>query len=130
MTWIADAGVVKVAQQTCEHHKCSSDCIITFNHFLKIIICVCSVSAAAAESLTRAPVRTLAEEGGHAIVAGGPMVTSCTGAVIDVLTAVVARPPVDAHAVVAAVSVVARSSVLACVGHQLTLVHIFSAVLT
>lgn len=94
MTRIADAGVIKVAQQTC------------------------------------APMRTLAEEGGYAVVAGGAVVTSSAGAVVDVLAAVVARPPVDADAVVAAVSVVARPSVLACVGHQLTLVHIFCAVLT
>lgn len=74
--------------------------------------------------------RALAEERGDTVVAGSAMVTSCTGAVVDVLAAVVARPPVDADAVVAAVSVVARSPILACVWHQLTLVHIFCAVLT
>lgn len=63
-------------------------------------------------------------------MAGGPVVTSCTGAVVNVLTAVITRPPVDADAVVAAMGVVARSSILARIGHQLTLVHIFSAVLT
>lgn len=94
MTWIADAGVIKVAQQTC------------------------------------APVRTLAEERGHAVVTGSPVVTSRTGTVVDVLAAVVTRPPVDADAVIAAVSVVARSTILARIWHQLTLVHIFCAVLT
>lgn len=63
-------------------------------------------------------------------MAGGTVVTSCAGTIVDVLAAVVARPPVDADAVVAAVSVVARPSVLARVGHQLTLVHVFCAVLT
>lgn len=57
------------------------------------------------------------------------MVTSCTGTVVDILAAVITRPPIDADTVVAAVSVVARPSILTCVGHQLTLVHIFSAVL-
>lgn len=63
-------------------------------------------------------------------MAGGTVVTSCTGTVVDVLAAVVARPPVDADAVVAAMSVMASSSVLACVGHQLALIHVFCAVLT
>lgn len=93
MAWVADASIIKVAQQTC------------------------------------APMRTLAEEGGDAVVAGGTMVTSRAGTVVDVLTAVVTCPPVDADAVVAAVSVVASPSVLACIGHQLTLIHIFCAVL-
>lgn len=79
---------------------------------------------------TCATMRTLAEEGGHTIVAGGAMVTGGAGAVVDVFAAVVARPAVDADAVVAAVSVVARPSILASVGHQLTLIHVFCAVLT
>lgn len=74
--------------------------------------------------------RTLAEERGHAIMAGGAVVTSCAGTVVDVLAAVVTSPPVDTDAVVATVCIVARSSILTRVGHQLTLVHIFSAVLT
>ena len=74
--------------------------------------------------------RTLAEEGGDAVVAGRSVVTSRAGAVVDVLAAVVSSPAVNADTVVAAVSVVARASVLACVGHQLTLIHVFCAVLT
>lgn len=74
--------------------------------------------------------RTLAEERGHTIVAGGAAVTSCAGTVVDVLAAVVTRPAVDTDAVVAAVRVVACSSVLTRVWHQLTLVHVFGAVLT
>lgn len=62
-------------------------------------------------------------------MAGGTVVTSCTGTVVDILAAVVTRPPIDADTVVAAVSVVARPSILTCVGHQLALVHVFSAVL-
>lgn len=78
---------------------------------------------------TCASMRTLAEERGHAVVAGGAVVTSRAGTVVDVLAAVVARPAVDADAVVAAVGVVARPAILTRVGHQLTLVHVFSAVL-
>lgn len=74
--------------------------------------------------------RALAEERGDAVVAGSAVVTSCAGTVVDVLAAVVTRPPIDADAVVAAVSVVARSPILARVWHQLTLVHVFCAVLT
>lgn len=79
---------------------------------------------------TRAPMGTLAEERSHAVMAGGAVVAGRAGAVIDVLTAVVAHPAVDAHTAVAAVGVVACSSVLACIGHQLALIHIVSAVLT
>ena len=57
------------------------------------------------------------------------MVTSCARTVIDVLAAVVPRPAVDAHAVVAAVRVVAGPAVLTGVGHELALVHVFRAVL-
>ena len=74
--------------------------------------------------------RTLAEERGHAVVAGSAIVTRCAGTVIDVLTAVVTRPAVDTDAVVAAVSVMAGSPILTSVRHQLALVHIFCAELT
>ena len=63
-------------------------------------------------------------------MAGGAMVTGGAGAVVDVLAAVVARPAVDADAVVAAVRVVARAAVLTGVRHQLTLVHVLGTVLT
>lgn len=78
---------------------------------------------------TCSPMRALAEEGSHAVVTGGTVVTSRTGTVVNVLAAVVTRPPVYTNAVKAAVSVVARASILTRVGHQLTLVHIFCAVL-
>lgn len=102
---------------------------VIFNYFIKIMIYVHAMSGGAADSRTCAPMRALAEEGGDTVVAGSTMVTSCAGTVIDVLTAVVTCPPVDTDAVVAAVSVMTRSSVLACIGHQLTLIHIFCAVL-
>lgn len=73
--------------------------------------------------------RTLAEERSHTIVTGSATVTSCAGTVVDVLAAVITRPPVDTDAVVTSVRIVAGSSVLTCVWHQLTLVHILSAVL-
>lgn len=73
---------------------------------------------------------TLAEEGSNAVVAGCAVVTSCTGTVVNVLATVVAGPTVDTDTVIAAMSVVAGSSILTCIGHQLTLVHIFCAVLT
>lgn len=80
--------------------------------------------------ITCAPVRTLAEERSHTIMTGSAVVTSCAGTVVNVLATVVTRPPVDTDAVVTAMRIVAGSSVLTCVWHQLTLVHILSAVLT
>lgn len=63
-------------------------------------------------------------------MAGGTVEAGGTGAVIDVLAAVLARPAVDAHAVIATVGVVAGPAILAGVGHELTLVHVLGAVLT
>lgn len=63
-------------------------------------------------------------------MAGGALIAGRAGTVVNVLTAVVSHPAVDANAVVAAMRVVARSSILTGVGHQLTLVHIFCTVLT
>lgn len=105
-------------------------CIITFNFFIKTVLFVYGMSGTAMDRHTCAPMRTLAEEGGYAVVAGSTVVTSCTGTVVNVLAAVITRPPVDTDAVIAAVSVMARPSILACIGHQLTLIHIFCAVLT
>lgn len=62
-------------------------------------------------------------------MAGGTMVTRGTGTVVNVLAAVVACPPIDADAVVAAVGVMASPSILARVGHQFALVHILCTVL-
>lgn len=85
---------------------------------------------ASRRALTRAAVGTLAVERGHAVVAGGAVEAGGAGAVVDVLTAVLSRPAVDAHARVAAVAVVARPAILAGVRHQLALVHVLGAVLT
>lgn len=63
-------------------------------------------------------------------MAGGPFVAGGVGAVVDVLAAVVPGPAVHAHALVAAVRVVARATVLAGVGHQLALVDVVHAELT
>lgn len=93
LTRIANASIVKVAQQPCTS------------------------------------MWTLAEEGRNAVMTSGPIVARSTGAVIYVLAAVAPRPPVDADAVEAAMSVMARSTILTCVWHQLAFVHIFCAVL-
>lgn len=61
---------------------------------------------------------------------GGPLVAGGAGTVVDVVAAVVPGPAVHAHALVAAVRVVARAAVLARVGHELALVDIVHAVLT
>lgn len=62
-------------------------------------------------------------------MAGSAMVTRCTSTVINVFTAVITRPAIDADTVIAPVSVVACPSILASIGHQLTFIHIFCAVL-
>lgn len=63
-------------------------------------------------------------------MASGTMVAGSTGTVVNVLAAVVTRPAVDTDTVVAAMCVMTGATVLAGVGHQLALVHIFGAVLT
>lgn len=90
----------------------------------------CRAGDKAGQGLTCAAVGTLAVEGGHPVVAGGPMEAGGHGTVIDVLAAVLACPAIDTDTVVAAVVVVAGATVLAGVGHQLALIHILSAVLT
>lgn len=74
--------------------------------------------------LTCATMGTLAEEGRHTVMADGPLMAGGIGAVINILSTVVPRPPVDTHTLVGTVDVVARSTVLACVGHQLALVNV------
>lgn len=74
--------------------------------------------------------RTFAEERSYAVMTGGSMVAGGTGTVVDVLAAVISRPPVHTHTLVAAIRVVARATILAGVGHQLALVNIFCAELT
>lgn len=70
---------------------------------------------------------TQAGKGGHAVDAGGPRSAGSEGAVVDVLAAVVSAPAVHAHAAVASIAVGAGASVLAGVGLQQALVHIFRA---
>lgn len=78
---------------------------------------------------TCAAMWTLAVEGRHAIMAGGSIVTSSVGTVINVLTAVLSGPAVDTDTVVPSVGIAAGASILTGVWHQLALINIFSAVL-
>lgn len=70
---------------------------------------------------------TQAGKGGHTVDAGGPRSAGSEGAVVDVLAAVIPAPAVHAHAGVASIAVGAGASILACIGLQQTLVHIFRA---
>lgn len=79
---------------------------------------------------TCAPMWTLAVEGSYTVMAGGTLETGSTSTVVDVLTAVLASPAIDTHAVVATMGIVAGPAILTGVGHELTLVHILCAVLT
>lgn len=63
-------------------------------------------------------------------MARSTMKASSSGAVVNVFAAIVTCPPVDTDAVVAAVGVVACPSILTYIGHHLTLVYIFCAVLS
>lgn len=82
--------------------------------------CVCTCAADGA----------LAVERGHSVVTRGAVMASGAGAVVDIVAAVVPGPAVHAHALVAAVGVVARAAILAGVGHQLALVDVIPAKLT
>lgn len=62
-------------------------------------------------------------------MAGSTLEAGSHSAVVNVLTAVLASPAVDADTVVATVVVVARSSILAGIRHELALINIFSAIL-
>lgn len=81
-------------------------------------------------SVTCASDGALAVERGHPVVTRGAVVASGAAAVVHVVAAIVSRPAVDAHALVAAVGVVAGAAVLAGVGHELALVHVVPAELT
>ena len=67
---------------------------------------------------------TLAEEGRHTVMADGTLIAGGIGTVVNILPTVIARPPVDTDTLVGTVDVVARSTVLARVGHQLALVNV------
>lgn len=71
-----------------------------------------------------------AVERSYAVVTRGLLVARGTGTVVNVLAAVVPSPAVHAHALVAAVGVVARAAILAGIGHQLALVNVLRAELT
>lgn len=57
-------------------------------------------------------------------MAGGPQVAGSAGAVVDILAAVIARPAIDAHAVVASVGVMAGTPILTGIGHELAFIYI------
>lgn len=63
-------------------------------------------------------------------MAGGAVETGSTGAVIDVLTAVISSPAIDTDTLETAVGVVTCAAVLASIGHQLAFIHVICAKLT
>lgn len=71
--------------------------------------------------------RTQAGKGGHSVNAGGPRSAGGKGAVIDVLAAVIPAPAVHTHTAIASVAVGAGASILAGIGLQQALIHIFRA---
>lgn len=66
-------------------------------------------------------------ERGYTVMAGSPVEAHGCGTVIDVLTAALARPAVDAHTAVATQQVEAGAPIVAGIGLQLTLIHILCA---
>lgn len=79
---------------------------------------------------TCAPMRAFTEEGGHAIMACGSCVAGCICAIIDVFAAVVPCPAIYTHTVVSTLCVQACTTILAGIGHQITLVDVFGTELT
>lgn len=63
-------------------------------------------------------------EGGHTVMAGGPMEAHGRGTVINILTAALACPAIDTHTAVATQRVEASTPIVASVGLELTLVHV------
>lgn len=76
------------------------------------------------------PMGAEADEGGHAVDAGGAGAAGGGGTVVDVLGAVGSTPTVHADTHVTARQVTARSPILTSVGLQTTLIHVLFAVLT
>lgn len=68
-----------------------------------------------------------AVEGSHPVMAGGPMEADGCGTVINVLTAALSCPAIDTHTAVASQGVEAGAPIVAGIGLQLTLIHIFCA---
>lgn len=66
-------------------------------------------------------------EGGHTVVAGGPMEAHGRGTVVNILTAALPGPAIDAHTAVATQRVRAGAPVVAGIGLQLTLIHVLCA---
>lgn len=60
-------------------------------------------------------------------MASSPMETHSRGTVIDVLTAALACPTIDAHTAVTTQCIEAGASIVAGVGLQLTFIHILRA---
>lgn len=73
--------------------------------------------------------RALAVERCHSVMTGGPTVAGGVGAIVNVLTAVLASPTIHAHAVVSSMVIVACAPILAGIWHQLAFVNILSTVL-
>lgn len=85
------------------------------------------VSVAQQTSLS---MRAEADEGGHAVDAGGAGAARCRGTVVDVFRAVRSTPTVHTNTYVTARKVTTRSTILTRIGLQATLVDILCAVLT
>lgn len=77
-----------------------------------------------------AAVWAFTDKGSHTIMTSGAMGAGSTGAVINVLTAVIPRPAIDTDTLVTAIGVVTRATVLAGIRHQLAFINIISAQLT
>lgn len=71
-----------------------------------------------------------AREGGHTVNASGARSTGGEGTVIDVLTAVIATPAINAHTAIASVAVGTGASILTGIGLQQALIHILCAELS
>lgn len=78
---------------------------------------------------TCASMWTLAEERCNSIMTGCSTAASSIGAVINIFAAILSRPAVDTNAVISTMGVVACTTILASIWHQLTFIDIFSAVL-
>lgn len=121
------AGAAGVSSGTVTVEHAADGVCVTVRAFATRITDTSIVSVAQQTGL---PVRAEADEGGHAVDAGGARAAGGGGAVVDVLGAVGTAPAVHTDTDVAARVVTARPAVLTGVGLQAALVHVFSTVLT
>lgn len=136
LTWIGTYGAlvnILVTSAAGEARRAGADG--TAIHWVGVTHCifmawVTDASIVQVAKQTSLPHWTIAVEGSHSVMAGGPVETDGCGTVIYVLTTALSSPAIHTDTGVATVVIETGSSIVASIGLQLAFVHIFCAELT